>query len=185
MQQKKSIKQDKFYIKGKEEIKDLDAPVVSDEFLDKRQPEGDYHGQTIEVRSKTKLEEDLGTGEAVIMRSYVFASNPQLFLNGRPDSQEIFQSHMKGIQSMLWADGLSPAVEIEPRLIFAPDNKTYLIMVWARPSIGQAVIENTRTLTEIIHEGKQGGKDRNEIQRGVSVPTTKKKATKRATKAPK
>ncbi len=166
----------KFFIKDKEVITDADAPVISNEFIDK--VDGDeYRGQTIEVQSETKLEQDTGTGEAIIMRVYEFATDPT-FLQPEatfPTAQEIFQSHMKGIAGMLWGDGMTPATEIEPRLIFTRDRKKYLIMVWARPQLGQAVLETPKTLSEIVH-GKQ---DRDSLQRGVSVPSAKKKAPKR------
>ena len=140
-----------FFIKGKDVITDQDAPVVSDEFLDKRQPEGDYHGQTIEVKSDTKLEQDTGTGEAMVMRTFQYIANKEMFKNGRPSSQAIFEAHQKDIAGLLWSDGLTPATDVEPTFIFTPDYSKYLIMVWARPSIGQTLVDNTKTLTEILN----------------------------------
>jgi hypothetical protein len=168
----------KYFIKGKEEITDTDAPVISDEFIDK--VDGDeYRGQTIEVQSDTKLEDDLGTGDPIVMRAYEFATDPRLLQPNTqfPMAQEFFDSHMKGIAGMLWGDGLTPETEIEPRLIFSKDRRTYLITVWARPQLGQAVLETPKTLSEIAN-GKQ---NRDTIQRGVPVSSTKKKTPKRTT----
>lgn len=172
----------KYFVQGKDEIVDPDAPVVSGEFIDK-QEEGDYHGQTIGVTSKTKLEEDLGTGDVILLRTFEFGANPEMFKNGEPSGQDVFNSHMKGILGMLWGDGLQPVPEIEPKLIFSKDRSKYLIMVGARPSLGQSVLETPKTLTEIIHDRR--GQDRNSVQRSVPVSPTKEKKTKRAAKASK
>ncbi len=153
---KKSTKQVKYFIKGKEEITDKFAPAISDEFIDK-QPEGDYSGQTIEVHSDTHLEQDAGTGESFILRTYEFRTSPE-FLQGKfPSFQEIFDSHIKGIAGMLWGDGLTPATDLEPRIVLSKDKSKYLIMVWARPSIGQTIIEKPYTLGEIaqLHERRK------------------------------
>lgn len=166
-----------YFIKGKEEITDDNAPVISNEFVDV-QPEGEYRGQTIEVKSDTKLEEDLGTGEAIIFRSFQFASNPEMFKNGRPSERVIFDSCVKGIESTLWVDGLKPAKDIPVNFVFAPDNSSFLINVWARPAMGNTLLEDTQTLTEIIHGRRQ---NRDEVQRSVPVlPTKKKKASRPA-----
>ena len=170
----------KYFVRGKDEIVDPDAPVVSNEFIDK-QEEGDYTGQTIEVRSKTKLEEDLGTGEAILLRTYEFGVNPEMFKNGDPSGQDIFNSHMKGILGMLWGDGLQPVMEMEPKIIFSKDRSKYLIMVGARPSIGQSILETPRTLSEIV-KNDNSRNNTDALQRGVPVSSTKKKATKRTTK---
>lgn len=176
-------KKKQFFIKGKDIITDASAPVVSNEFLDKRE-DGDYTGQTLEVQSDTKLEEDTGIGEAIVMRTYEFRTNPELLKPNTkfPTAQEFFNDHMKGISGLLWSDGLRPAEEVAPRIIFTKDKKTYLIMVWARPGLGQSLLAPTQTLSEIIHGRRQ---DRNEVQRSVSVSPTKKAKTSRTTKAPK
>lgn len=154
---KKSTKTGKkYFIKGKEEITDPTAPIVSDEFIDK-QPEGDYSGQTLEVRSKTHLEADEGTGQHYILRTYEFATDPKYIREGLPDAQVIFESHMKGIAGMLWADGFTPVTELQPRIIFRKDKVKYLIMVWARPSVGQIVTDKSITLSEIAHTTTHAG----------------------------
>ncbi len=170
----------KYFVQGKDEIVDPDAPVVSGEFIDK-QEDGDYTGQSIEVKSKTKLEEDLGTGDIVLLRTYEFGANPEMFKDGEPSGQDVFNSHMKGILGMLWGDGLQPVPEIEPKLIFSKDRSKYLIMVGARPSLGQSILETPKTLTEIIHGRRR--EDTNTLQRSVPVSPTKEKKAKRATKA--
>lgn len=162
-----------FFIKDKEVITDPTAPVISNEFIDKRE-DGDYTGQTIEVQSETHLDDDRGTGEAVILRTYEFGANPLAFRDAMPQPQEVFNYHYKAIMGMLWQDGLRPAEDIEPRLIFSKDRTKYLIMVGARPGLGQTLLAKPQTLTEIINASRP---DRNKVQRSVSIPPTKKRKT--------
>lgn len=173
-----------FFIKGKDIITDPDAPIVSDEFIDKRE-DGEYTGQTIEVQSETKLEQDTGTGNAIVLRTYEFRVHPDYLKPEAklPHPQEIFQSHMKGIAGMLWSDGLTPETGIDPRIIFSRDKKTYLIMVWASPQIGQVLTEKPKTLSEIAKNETKSNRD--EVHGVVPVSSTKEKKTKRATKTPK
>lgn len=169
----------KYFIKGKEEITDLNAPVISNEFIDK-QPEGDYQGQTIEVQSDTKLEADLGTGEVAILRTFRFTKNPEIFRTRIPSAQEIFESHKQGILGLLWQDGLTPDMNLEVK--FIPDREFYFIQIWARPQAGQVLIEKTKTLSEIINEARP---NTNKVHGSLSVPTVKEKKASRTVKAPK
>lgn len=143
-----------FYIAGKDEIKS-DAPVVGGEFVTE---DGDWQGQTVEVQSDTKLEADKGTGEAVIIRTFEFALNPEVFrqheqrTGSQPTPQQIFIEHQKGVESFLWQDGLSPAYDIEPRVIFAKGTNKYLIMVGARPQKGQMIVDTPKTLSELAND---------------------------------
>ena len=154
---KAEVEEPKQFYTEKDVILDPTAPVVGGEFVTE---EGDWRGQTVSVDSGIKLEDDIGTGEAVIIRTFEFGANPQVFKdyekkNGHlPYAQEIFQSHMRGIMSMLWQDGLSPAEEIEPRLILSKKKDKYLIMVGAKPSLGNTILETPKTLSEIANEGR-------------------------------
>lgn len=150
--QKKKVENKEFYIAGKDIIVDPTAPVVSNEFVDAN---SDWRGQTVNVDSGIKLEDDHGTGEAIILRTFEFGANPLAFKERQPTVQEIFNSHMKGIMGMLWSDGLTPAQEIEPRVIFSKNKEKYLIMVGARPSVGNVLLDKPRTLSEIHNEGRE------------------------------
>ena len=166
--------------------KEITNALVSNEFIDKI-GEDTYTGQTIEVQSKTKLEEDLGTGEALVLRTYEFKTNPELLQPNIqfPSAQELFMSHLKGIAGMLWQDGLTPAIDLEPRLILSRDKATYLIMVWARSQRGQLalekhLVEQAKTLSEIAKETKiETRNNPSEISRELQLSPTKKKKTKR------
>ncbi len=127
------------------------APLVGGEFIVEGAKEGELaQGQTVEVKSDTHLEDDLGTGEHVIVRMYQFAVNPEAFRQHIPTASELFESHRKGIAAMLWQDGLTPIVEQDPRVVFAKDKESYMIFVTARPSVGQTVLEKSFTLSELV-----------------------------------
>lgn len=183
---RKKLKQDKdaekeFFIEGKQEITNPDAPVISNEFVDLTREEGVYHGQDIEVHSETKLEADTGYGQEIVIRTYEFAMNPKYAGQNVP-AQEIFNSHLRGIESLLWQDGMKPYLGIEPRLIFSKDRSKYLIIVGAEAARGQWFNEQPKTLTELINESRT---DKDEVQRGVPISSNKKEKASRATKAPK
>ena len=110
-----------------------------------------WEGEEVMVESETKLEADTGTGPKVILRTFEFASNPQAFKQRIPTSQELFNHHLKGMQGMLWSDGLKPMEEIEPRLIFSKNKKGYRIFIACKPLLGQVVLEKPQTLSEIAH----------------------------------
>lgn len=161
---KKKQQPKQFYIAGKDEIKDTSAPVVGGEFITQ---EGDWQGQTVQVQSETHLEDDKGTGEPIVIRTFEFAMNPQTFKEHElrtgsfPSVQHIFQDHQRGIESFLWQDGLTPAYDIEPRVIFPKGASKYFIMVGARPQTGQTVIETPKTLSELAHDPRDTTSKRN------------------------
>lgn len=144
-----------FYIAGKDEIKDSSAPVVGGEFITE---DGDWQGQTVEVQSDTHLEDDKGTGEPIVIRTFEFAVNPEAFKQHElktgsfPDAQHIFREHQQGIESFLWQDGLSPAYDIEPRVIFPKGTNKYFIMIGARPQAGQLIVDTPKTLSELAND---------------------------------
>lgn len=149
-----------FYVEG-QEVKDKTAPVVGGEFIIPDAKEGELaQGQTVTVDSGVTLEDDLGTGEAIILRTFEFGANPQTFRDHfqkygeYPPLQSIFTSHIKGITNLLWTDGLSPAEEIIPQVIVSKKMDKYFIIVGARPRLGQAVLEKPKTLSEIIKPKK-------------------------------
>ncbi len=120
----------------------------------------EMHGQrhetsTVEAKSEeTHLEDDHGEGEVVIIRQFTFQMNiekPELFLENRPTGQDLFNSHIKGIEAMLWKDGLKLHLEIPPRITFSKEKMQYSIFVTARPMRGYILQERPQTLTEIAN----------------------------------
>lgn len=127
------------------------APIVGGEFVTE---DGDWQGQTVQVQSDKHLEDDLGIGEATVLRTYGFAVNPEQFAIKTPTTQELFDDHKKGISALLWQDGLVPREDVEPRVFLSRDKKLYYITVAAIPQIGQSILENTQTLSQIVNAGK-------------------------------
>lgn len=125
-----------------------DAPLVGGEFITE---EGDWQGQTVQVQSDKHLEDDLGTGDPVILRTFVFGVNPEAFGRRTPTSQELFDDHKRGISAMLWQDGLTPMEEVEPRVYLSRDKTKYFITVGAKPQMGQSIIDTTQTLSQIVN----------------------------------
>lgn len=105
----------------------------------------------ITTQSDTKLENDLGLGKPVIIRSYEFAANPEAFKQHKPTKQELFNYHAKWILTQLWSDGLKPVEEVEPRVILNKRKTKYRIFVGAEPRQGQVLTEQTKTLAQLAH----------------------------------
>lgn len=105
--------------------------------------------QELTTQSNVKLEDDHGTGSEIVLRTFEFSLNP--IYKNYPPAQEIFNSHINGMQAMLWADGLKPTPEIDPRILFAKNGKGYKIVIACRPLLGQMVVDKPRTLSEIVH----------------------------------
>lgn len=165
---KKKVESKEFFTeKQLKEDPKLQGPAVKGEFVT---DDGAWQGQTIEVNSDTKLEQDTGEGDPIILRSYVFKANPQTFKDFKdkhgtfPPAQAIFSSHQKGIEAMLWQDGLEPAQEIAPRVIIGKKGDEYLIMVGTRVRRGHTLLQKTKTLTEIINDT---GTNTNKVPRSL------------------
>lgn len=109
-----------------------------------------WEGEEIGVQSDTKIEEDKGTGREIILRFFDFAANPEVFKQHKPTPQELFDTHKKGMASMLWTDGLTPYEVIEPRLLFSKDKSQYRFVISCIPSTGNTLIDKTHTLSQLL-----------------------------------
>ena len=85
------------------------------------------------------------------MRTFEFGANPKVFKLKNPTKQEVFNDHLKGMEAMLWGDGLKPMTEVEPRLVFSKNKKKYRIFVACQPLMGQVVLERPQTLSQIAN----------------------------------
>lgn len=139
MKQAKLKKEKKFKLT---ELDAKDAPVKDIE----------WEGEELGVESTTKLEEDKGTGQAIVLRFFDFAANPEVFRVHQPTANELFSSHKLGMQAILWKDGMTPIEVIEPRLLFSKDKSHYRFVISCSPS--EALIDIPQTLTELIHGRK-------------------------------
>lgn len=110
----------------------------------------EWEGEEVGVESDTKLEEDKGTGQEIILRFFDFAANPEVFKNYKPTAQELFDSHRKGIESLLWSDGLSACEAIEPRLLFSKDKSNYRFVISCIKGIGNTMVDKPKTLSELL-----------------------------------
>lgn len=108
----------------------------------------EYEAETVKVKSETTLEEDRGTGAPLILRFFEFAANPISFKEYKPTAQELFNHHRRGIEAMLWTDGLKPYEGVEPKLIFAKDKSKYQFAITCTPA--QTLIDTTQTLTQLL-----------------------------------
>lgn len=111
----------------------------------------DWEGEELAAISDTKLESDLGTGQTVVLRFFDFGANIETFKQQKPTAQDLFNSHMRGIESLLWRDGLRQFEEVEPRLIFSKDKTKYRFIIACVPRMGGSFDGGTpRTLTELL-----------------------------------
>ena len=113
--------------------------------------QGDWYAQTHTSESKTHLEDDTGSGDAAIIRMFEFGVNHEAFKQHQPTKQELFNSHYKGIEVMLWRDGLKVMPEVEPQLTFNKKKTKYRIFVGAKPMKGHLLTEQPKTLSQIIN----------------------------------
>lgn len=107
-----------------------------------------WEGEQIGVESETKLESDLGTGQPIVLRFFDFGANPEVFKQHKPTAQELFNSHRKGIESLLWRDELKPFDGVEPRLMFSKDRKNYRFIIACLPIT--TLLDKPQTLSELI-----------------------------------
>ncbi len=115
----------------------------------------DWEGQEIGVESDTKLESDLGTGQAIIIRFFEFGANPDTFKTRKPTAQELFNSHWKGIEAMLWRDELKPFEAVEPKLMFSKNGLKYRFIITCIPRSGSVLIDKPKTLTQLLAKSPQ------------------------------
>lgn len=108
-----------------------------------------WEGEEVTAKSKTVLEDDKGTGQAVVIRFFEFGANPKVFKDHKPTAQELFDSHRRGMESLLWRDGLKPFDGIEPRLMFSKDKRFYRFVLTCIPTIGNVLLENPKTLSQL------------------------------------
>lgn len=114
----------------------------------------EWEGAQAQVESETKLNADKGIGQAVVLRTFTFAANKESFQRHLPTAQELFNSHSKGIDTMLWKDGLKHFMEVEPRLIFSKDKSHYRFIVACIPALGNTLIDTPHTLTELLNDSR-------------------------------
>lgn len=107
-----------------------------------------WEGEEVSAESKTKLNEDTGTGTPVVLRFFEFGVNPEAFKKHKPTAQELFNTHINGIKSLLWGDGLQFYQQVEPRLQFTKDKKKYRFIIACLPT--QVLNEKPQTISQLL-----------------------------------
>lgn len=130
--------------------KGRETKIIEENAKDSPVKDIEWEAQELGVESSTPIESDLGTGQPIVLRFFHFSANPLALKERKPTAQELFESHRRGIESLLWADGFSPYFEIEPRLMFSKNKDYYGFVVAAIPSLGNSMMEKPQTLKEIL-----------------------------------
>lgn len=110
-----------------------------------------YELNSVETQSDTKLESDEGTGIPVILRVFEFGVNLEAFKDHKPTMQELFNSHLKGLEMHLWRDGMILYDMVQPRIVFNKKRTKYQIFVAALPARGNVLLETPQTLSQIAN----------------------------------
>ena len=112
--------------------------------------EFEWEGEDLYAESTTQLSDDKGTGVPVVIRCFDFAANPTEFRRAMPDAQILFDSHRKGMETLLWKDGLVPYTKVEPRLMVAKDGTRYRIVIACVGASSASFIDKAATLSEAL-----------------------------------
>ncbi len=147
----------KFKVK---EVNAKDAPIKNIE----------WEGEELQAYSTTKITDDVGKGQPVILRTFKFAANPEAFRMHKPTAQELFESHKRGIEALLWRDGLTHFREVEPRIVFTKDQKTYTFIIACIPT--QALIDNPKTLSELLTNKDATANNTNTLRGELPISTS-------------
>lgn len=114
----------------------------------------EWEGEEITAQSKTNIEDDKGTGQAVVLRFFDFGANPVAFKKEKPTAQQLFNSHLRGMESLLWKDGLKVYSAVQPRLMFSKDKTRYRFVIPAISDGTTLMTQTPQTLSQILHEKK-------------------------------
>lgn len=124
-------------VKGAKERKIEDhitaQAVIKDDagVLDQKGVEWEATGA--EVHSDVHLEDDKGTGKAIVIRSFDFLANPETFKHHTPSKQELFNAHKIQIEGALFADDLKVYEDVAPKVMISKNRKYYRIVVAGLP----------------------------------------------------
>lgn len=111
----------------------------------------DHDASTVEVQSQTKLEQDQGYGNVVVVRAFTFGLNPETYMKVQPSKQDLFNAHYKGIEVHLWKDGWKVEAELNPRVVVNPEKMQYTIFVSARPMKGHIMNQAPITMGDLVN----------------------------------
>lgn len=107
-------------------------------------------GQEVEVKSDPFVDE--GSGATMAIRVFDFAANPKVLKDMKPTKQDLFNHHVKQIETMLWADGLKPVHHLNPIIQVSKKREKYRIYVTCEAKKGNmfSYKDKPQTLQQII-----------------------------------
>lgn len=106
-------------------IKD-DAGIIADKGAE-------WEATGAEVHSDVHLEDDKGTGKAIVIRSFDFLANPETFKRQIPSKQELFNAHKIQIEGALFRDDLKVYEDVAPKVMISKNKRYYRIVVAGLP----------------------------------------------------
>lgn len=109
-----------------------------------------WEGEEISTESKIKISDDKGEGRAVILRFFEFGVNPAAFKIHKPTAQELFNTHINGMESLIWRDGLKFFHDVQPRFMFSKDKKFYRFIIACIPTVGTELKQKPQTLSQLL-----------------------------------
>lgn len=110
-------------------------------------------GQQVEVTSDPLIDTQ-NSGKTIVLRSFFFKANPELLKSHRPTKQQLFDSHIKQIELMLWGDGLIPFKEVEPRIVTSKKRDEYKIFMACEAKAGVSFTHTPTNLQDLIQSAK-------------------------------
>jgi len=111
----------------------------------------EWEGEQLQATADTKIEDDKGIGQAMVIRFFEFGVNLQAFKDHKPTAQELFDAHRKGLEAILWKDGLKPYEGIEPRIMFSKNKKFYRIILMCIPRGMATLLDKPKTLSQLLN----------------------------------
>lgn len=115
----------------------------------------EWEGEELTAVSGTRIDQDTGSGQAVVLKFFDFGANIEAFKQHKPTAQELFNSHLKGIETMLWKQGLKVFDDVAPRLMFSKSKLNYRFIVACVPDKGTLFRGETKTLTQLLTNDNQ------------------------------
>ena len=142
------IKADKNRVHTSRELEDH---VVAQATIDKvAGVDPQYEVTKGEVHSSTNLEDDTGTGKAVMLKFFEFGANPEAFKARIPTGQELFNAHRHQIEYILSQEDLEIYEGFPPKISISKNKKSYRIVVAGLPwGLSRTKI---KTLSEIAND---------------------------------
>ncbi len=104
-----------------------------------------------EITATSDPLQDGGSGENVLLRVFDFGANPETLKRHKPTKQQLFDSHIHQIRTMLWADGLEPRMDIQPLIQVSKKKEKYRILMWCKAKAGVVWADTPMKLQDLTN----------------------------------